>query len=160
MPRFRWYLEGTSEGDLLKLVLNPGPSEVEVKTWELEDSFLGTWHHVAFTLRMARQYTSTSDKPELVVTQAFCFLDGKPLTDTGTFVKLDYPGELHKQLVFRSGLSSALPVNGIVVFSISFFCVMLSWYWGHAQKSESFAGSLTSVPKVPEIVVLSLLPGP
>ena len=106
MPRFRWYLEGTSEGDLLKLVLNPGPSEVEVKTWELEDSFLGTWHHVAFTLRMARQYTSTSDKPELVVTQAFCFLDGKPLTDTGTFVKLDYPGELHKQLVFRSGLSS------------------------------------------------------
>jgi hypothetical protein len=31
---------------------------------------------------------------------------------------------------------------------------------GHAQKSESFAGSLTSVPKVPEIVVLSLLPGP
>ena len=106
MPRFRWYLEGTSEGDFLKLVLNPGPSEVEVKTWELEDSFLGTWHHIAFTLRMARQYTSTSDKPELVVTQAFCFLDGKPLTDTGTFVKLDYPGELHKQLVFRSGLSS------------------------------------------------------
>ena len=106
MPRFRWYLEGTSEGDFVKLVLNPGPSEVEVKTWELEDSFLGTWHHVAFTLRMARQYTSTSDKPELVVTQAFCFLDGKPLTDTGTFVKLDYPGELHKQLVFRSGLSS------------------------------------------------------
>ena len=106
MPRFRWYLEGTSEGDFLKLVLNPGPSEVEVKTWELDDSFVGTWHHVAFTLRMARQYTSTSDKPELVVTQAFCFLDGKPLTDTGTFVKLDYPGELHKQLVLRSGLSS------------------------------------------------------
>jgi hypothetical protein len=106
MPRFRWYMEGTSQGDFLKLVLNPGPGEVEVKTWELDYSFLGTWHHVAFTLRMARQYTSTSDKPELVVSQAFCFLDGKPLTDTGTFVKLDYPGELHKQLVFRSGLSS------------------------------------------------------
>ena len=106
MPRFRWYMQGTSEGDFLKLVLNPGPSEVFIKTWELDDSFVGTWHHVAFTLRMARQYTSTSDKPELVVTQAFCFLDGKPLTDKGTFVKLDYPGELHKQLVFRSGLSS------------------------------------------------------
>jgi hypothetical protein len=106
MPRFRWYLEGTSEGDFLKLVLNPGPGEVEVKTWELDDSFIGTWHHVAFTLRMARQYTSTSDKPELVVTQAFCFLDGKPLADTGTFVTLDFSGELHKQLVFRSGLSS------------------------------------------------------
>ena len=74
-----------------------------VKTWgPLDSDFLAKWHHLTFTLRMARQYSRSSTDPAVIITQAFCFLDGQRVPDpTGGF--LDH--NLAVDLVFESGLS-------------------------------------------------------
>ena len=102
VPRLRWYMEGTDKGNYIKLVLSPGISEKVVKTWgPLDTAFLGTWHHIAMTLRVARQYSRTSSDPALIITQAFLFLDGKHIKAGDTFKTLN----LKKDLMFQSGLS-------------------------------------------------------
>jgi hypothetical protein len=103
VPRLRWYLEGTDSGTYIKLVLSPGSGETEVKAWgPLDASFLGTWHHVAVTMRFARQYSRTSSDPAIIITQAFLFLDGRHISAGDTFKTLD----LKKDLMFESGLST------------------------------------------------------
>ena len=105
VPRLRWYLEGADSGTYIKLVLSPGNSEKLIKTWgPLESSFLGAWHHIALTLRMARQYSKTSSEPAIILTQAFVFLDGKHVTEGDTFKTLD----LHADSRFESGLSEII----------------------------------------------------
>lgn len=102
IPRLRWYLEGTDSGTYIKLVLSPGNKEKQVKAWgPLDASFVGTWHHVAVTLRMARQYSRTSSDPAVIITQAFLFLDGQHVIEGDAFKTLD----LKKDLILESGLS-------------------------------------------------------
>ena len=96
-------MEGLDSGNYIKLVLLPGKSETIVKTWgPLGSNFLGNWHHVAFTLRMARQFSRSSSDPSVVITQAFFFLDGQRVDEaSGAFILHN----LKDDLVFESGLS-------------------------------------------------------
>ena len=84
-------------------MLSPGKGETIVKTWgPLDSGFLGKWHHVTFTLRMARQYSRSSTDPAVIITQAFCFLDGQSVPEpSGGFLTHN----LAVDLVFESGLS-------------------------------------------------------
>jgi len=102
IPRLRWYMEGTDSGNYIKLVLSPGNTEKVVKSWgPLSASFLGTWHHIALTLRTARQYSRTSSDPAVIITQAFMFVDGKNISGGDNFATIN----LKKDLMFESGLS-------------------------------------------------------
>jgi hypothetical protein len=95
-------MEGTDSGNYVKLVLSPGNSEKLVKSWgPLDPSFLGTWHHIALTLRTARQYSPTSSDPAVIITQAFLFIDGKHVSAGDQFKTLN----LKKDMLFESGLS-------------------------------------------------------
>jgi len=53
------------------LVISPGKAQVLVKKWgPITEQFVGFWHHICFTLRFARFYTSASEDP--VVRFAHC----------------------------------------------------------------------------------------
>ena len=96
VPRLRWYIEGKDSGRFIKLVAN---TNTVVKEWgPLRDDFLGAWHHLAVTVRMARQYSRTSSDPAVIVTQAFLFIDGVHVSAGSAFLALD----LQKQLVFET----------------------------------------------------------
>lgn len=80
----RLYIEGKKSGSYIRLVLQPGASQVLIKEWgPLEDTFFGFWHHITLTLRFARTFSSTSSKPAAVITQAFLFIDKEPLISSG-----------------------------------------------------------------------------
>ena len=99
VPRLRWYMEGKDSGTYIKLLAN---NEKIVKEWgPLAADFLGSWHHVALTVRMARQYSRTSSDPAVIITQAFLFIDGKHIGAGNSFSLL----VLHTDLIFESGLS-------------------------------------------------------
>ena len=86
VPRLRWYMQGSDSGNYIKLVLSPGDNEKPVKTWgPLDPSFVGGWHHLAMTLRFARQYSKTSSDPAIILTQAFLFLDGAHVEEVASF---------------------------------------------------------------------------
>jgi hypothetical protein len=99
VPRLRWYMEGKDSGTYIKLLAH---NEKIVKEWgPLPADFLGSWHHVALTVRMARQYSRTSSDPSVIITQAFLFIDGKHIVAGNSFSLL----VLHTDLIFESGLS-------------------------------------------------------
>ena len=105
IPRLRLYLEGMDSGNYIKLMLSPGKNEKIVKTWgPLDGAFLGTWHHTALTLRMARQFSRTSADPALIITQAFLFVDGKGVNGGEIFLTHD----LEKDMQLGSGLSEII----------------------------------------------------
>ena len=57
-----------------------------VKTWgpiEVE-SLENAWHHVALTLRFA-PISSVTEFPDVMLAQAFFFIDGQPVKDDGIF---------------------------------------------------------------------------
>ena len=105
IPRLRLYLEGLDSGNYIKLLLSPGKNEKIVKTWgPLDGAFLGTWHHMALTLRTARQFSRTSAEPALIITQAFLFVDGKGVNGGEIFLTHD----LKKDMQLGSGLSEII----------------------------------------------------
>jgi len=59
-----------------------------VKTWgPIEVQSLDAWHHVALTLRFA-PISSLTEVPDVMLAQAFFFIDGQPIKDDGNFLVL------------------------------------------------------------------------
>ncbi len=85
-PVLRWYLQTSDEGTYVRLLLKPGRTEKEVKRWgPFSSTLFGLWHHVCFTVRFARKYTSTSSDPAAVIAQAYMFVDGEAPFDQESF---------------------------------------------------------------------------
>mmetsp|Transcript_22058 Transcript_22058/g.33702 ORF Transcript_22058/g.33702 Transcript_22058/m.33702 type:complete len:957 (+) Transcript_22058:1964-4834(+) len=99
----RWSFSALDPGLYLLLELRPDTVQTLVKAWgPLDPAVIGSWHHVALTLRTAR-HRPRSGVVRNVITQAFAFLDGSPLPldpdyDFGAII-------LASELSFEYGIS-------------------------------------------------------
>lgn len=102
IPVLRWYLQTSGSITYVRLVLLPGKTEKEVKRWgPLSTNIFGLWHHLTFTVRFARKYSSTTADPAAMLVQAFMFFDGAAIKDSGAFKNRD----LHKMYKLEVGLT-------------------------------------------------------
>ena len=105
-----------------------------IKTWQPIEAEAWTWgwHHLALTLRLARVDRPGSDLPNLVLSQAFLFVDGQAISDDGAFLALDL---MTDSMVMRKGLSTLFlggPANTEVLMANGGSC-------------SSFSGSMDSI---------------
>eukprot|EP00960_Hanusia_phi_P006295 180994-Hanusia_phi.AAC.3 len=78
--------------------------EVLVKTWgPINETIVGRWHHICLTLRFGRVLSSLHVEPDVVVAQAFLFVDGGSVGEAGrNFEKLD----IKRSLRLSAGLTT------------------------------------------------------